>query len=225
MVDDEPANRTPHAGSFRYLAASDTWEWSDEVAVMHGYEPGSVTPTTELMLSHKHPDDRSTVAELIENVRLHGAAFSSRHRIIDTAGRIRQVVVVGDRIVGTDGAHAGTAGFYVDITDGFQADIQQEITAELAAITQRRAAINQAIGMLMLRYGLNPEQAFRVLTTLSQNANVKLRDLAERLVRHAEASATPLLTDTGSAVFDEWLNAAGRPPRPGSINGEPAAQS
>lgn len=225
MVDDEPADRTPHAGSFRYLAASDTWEWSDEVAVMHGYQPGTVTPTTELMLSHKHPDDRTTVAELLENVRKHGAAFSSRHRIVDTGGRIRQVVVVGDRIVGPDGAHAGTAGFYVDITDGFQADIQQEITAELAIITQRRAAINQAIGMLMLRYALNPEQAFRVLTTLSQNANVKLRDLAERVVEQAAASTAPLLTDTAATVFDEWLNAAGRPRRAGSITDEPAAQN
>lgn len=222
MVDDAPANPTPHAGSFRYLAASDTWEWSDEVALMHGYQPGTVTPTTELMLAHKHPDDRTTVAELIENVRRHGAVFSSRHRIVDTAGRTRQVVVVADRIVGPDGAHAGTVGFYVDITDGFQADIQQEITAELALITQRRAAINQAIGMLMLRYALNPEQAFRVLTTLSQNANVKLRDLAERVVEQAAASTAPLLTDTAATVFDEWLNAAGRT---GSINDEPAAQN
>ncbi|CDO07955.1 PAS and ANTAR domain-containing protein [Mycolicibacterium cosmeticum] len=224
MVDDEPANRMPHAGSFRYLAASDTWEWSDELAVMHGYQPGTVTPTTELMLSHKHPDDRTTVAELLENVRRHGAAFSSRHRIVDTAGRTRLVVVVGDRIVGPDGTHAGTAGFYVDITDGFQADIQQEITAELAVITPRRAAINQAIGMVMLRYGLTPEQAFRVLTSLSQNANVKLRDLAERLVEQAAASATPLLTDSAATVFDEWLNTAGRPRRAGSTD-EPAAQN
>ncbi|MCV7210731.1 PAS and ANTAR domain-containing protein [Mycolicibacterium canariasense] len=215
----------PHAGSFRYLAASDTWEWSDEVAVMHGYQPGTVTPTTELMLAHKHPDDRTTVAELLENVRRHGAAFSSRHRIVDTAGRTRLVVVVGDRIVGPDGTHAGTAGFYVDITDGFQADIQQEVTAELAVITRRRAAINQAVGMLMLRYGLTPEQAFRVLTTVSQNSNVKLRDLAARLVEQAEAFGAPLLTDTAATVFDDWLTAAGRPRRAGAITDESAAQN
>jgi PAS domain S-box-containing protein len=225
VVDDAPANDGPHAGSFRYLAASDTWEWSDEVAAIHGYQPGTVTPTTDLMLAHKHPEDRGTVAELIENVRRHGAVFSSRHRIIDTAGRTRQVVVVADHILGPDGSHAGTAGFYVDITDGFHADIQQEITAELEVITRRRAAINQAIGMLMLRYGLTPEQAFRVLTTLSQNANVKLRDLAERLVEQAEASGTPLLTDRAATVFDEWLNAAGRPRRSGSSADEPAAQN
>jgi hypothetical protein len=212
MVDDQPATDSPRAGAFRYLSAFDTWEWSDEVALMHGYQPGTVTPTTELMLAHKHPDDRTTVAELIENVRRHGAAFSSRHRIIDTSGLIRLVVVVGDHILDADGTPAGTAGFYVDITAGFQADIQQEVTAELESITKRRAAINQAVGMLMLRYALTPGQAFRVLTTLSQNSNVKLRDLAERLVELVQTSATPMLNDSAATLFDEWLNTAGRRP-------------
>lgn len=39
-------------GSFRYVINDDRWEWSDAVARMHGYAPGSVTPTTELVLSH-----------------------------------------------------------------------------------------------------------------------------------------------------------------------------
>ncbi|ETW21797.1 hypothetical protein MGAST_23670 [Mycobacterium gastri 'Wayne'] len=32
---------------------------------MHGYEPGSVVPTTKLLLSHKHPDDRAHVQDLL----------------------------------------------------------------------------------------------------------------------------------------------------------------
>ena len=66
--------------------AQDRWEWSDVVARMHGYEPGTVTPTTELILAHKHPDDRQHVAMLIEQVRRDGRSFSSRHRIVDTGG-------------------------------------------------------------------------------------------------------------------------------------------
>jgi hypothetical protein len=42
-------------GSFRFWFADQRWEWSDEVAAMHGYAPDSVTPTTELLLAHKHP--------------------------------------------------------------------------------------------------------------------------------------------------------------------------
>jgi hypothetical protein len=53
---------------------------------MHGYEPGTVVPTTELLLDHKHPDDRQQVAAVLDLV-LQGEPFSSRHRIIDTAGQ------------------------------------------------------------------------------------------------------------------------------------------
>ena len=108
---EQPAPGWPLAGSFKYDAREDRWEWSDEVAVMHGYEPGTVTPTTELVLSHKHPDDKPTVAQLIEQVRRLGIPFSSRHRIIDTAGKIHVVVVVGDRWKDDAGEVVGTTGF------------------------------------------------------------------------------------------------------------------
>jgi hypothetical protein len=55
-------------GTFRFHARENHWEWSDEVARMHGYEPGTVTPTTDLVLAHKHPDDKSTVDDLIERL-------------------------------------------------------------------------------------------------------------------------------------------------------------
>ena len=42
-------------GRFEYRYDNDTWTWSDTVARMHGYEPEEVTPTTDLVLSHKHP--------------------------------------------------------------------------------------------------------------------------------------------------------------------------
>src|SRR3546814_15529870 len=52
-------------GGFRFWFVGQRWEWSDEVARMHGYDPGSVTPTTELLLSHKHHDDRHHVTDLL----------------------------------------------------------------------------------------------------------------------------------------------------------------
>ena len=94
------------------------------------------------------------MAELIEQVLRHGAPFSSRHRIIDTAGKIHLVVVVGDRSYDDDGQVTGTAGFYVDITDEFDADVRNSLDEVVASITERRAVINQATGMLMLAYGV-----------------------------------------------------------------------
>ena len=45
-----------------------------------------------------------------------------------------------------------------------------------------RATIEQAKGALMLVYGLDAEAAFSLLSWQSQRSNIKLRDLAERLV-------------------------------------------
>ena len=178
------------AGSFKYHAKQDRWEWSDEVAAMHGYQPGSVHPTTELVLSHKHPDDKPTVAQLIDEVRRFGIPFSSRHRIIDTAGNVHVVVVVGDAWTDGDGEVIGTTGFYVDVTDEFDADVRRSLDDVVATIAARRAIINQAIGMLMLASGVTAEKAFAMLARRSQETNVKLRDLAAQFVK--EAAGAPL---------------------------------
>src|SRR5690606_2005649 len=55
-----PGSAAP-VGRYLLELSSGRWTWSDEVFVMHGFRPGEIVPTTELMLSHKHPDDRARV--------------------------------------------------------------------------------------------------------------------------------------------------------------------
>jgi hypothetical protein len=129
MTDDlaDLAGQTPveHAlaggepqrvGWFRFYFADERWEWSPQVERMHGYEPGAVNPTTDLVLSHKHPDDYGQVAATLEEIRRTSGAFSTRHRIIDTHGKVHHVVVVADQLFDDSGAAVGTHGFYVDVT-------------------------------------------------------------------------------------------------------------
>ena len=162
---------------------------------MHGYQPGTVEPTTELVLSHKHPDDKPTVAQLIDRVRRLGIPFSSRHRIIDTAGNVHLVVVVGDTWTDGDGQVIGTTGFYVDVTEEFDADVRRSLDEVVATIAARRAIINQAIGMLMLSHGVSAEKAFAMLARRSQQTNVKLRDLAAQFVKEVAAATQKSAAD------------------------------
>ncbi|CAM3271924.1 antitermination regulator [Mycobacterium intermedium] len=192
-------------GSFRFYFEDQRWEWSDQVQQMHGYEPGSVTPTTELVLSHKHPDDRGQVAATIDDILHNRKAFSTRHRIVDKAGKEHHVVVVGDRLCDDDGAVIGTHGFYVDVTPADHEMPDEVVTAKLAEIAENRAAIEQAKGMLMLVYDLDDAAAFNLLKWLSQDANVKLRRLAEQ-IRSEFRAAGPSLTS--QAEFDQLLLAA-----------------
>ena len=100
-------SRISHVGSFRFLFDTQEWEWSDEVAEMHGYRPGEVTPTTELIAGHKHPDDRQSFEELLATMLDRRIPFSSRHRIVDTKGEVRHVAVVSQQLTDESGAVIG----------------------------------------------------------------------------------------------------------------------
>lgn len=194
-------------GSFRFWFEGERWEWSDEVARMHGYEPGSVAPTTELLLSHKHPDDREHVRDLLDRALGSRQSFSSRHRFIDTAGGEHDAIVVADSILGESGAVVGTAGYYIDLTDTFdeaRSETRQEVLDEaLPDLFENRAAIEQAKGVLIAFYRVSADQAFRVLQWRSQETNVKLRALAKQIVSEVESLPPP--SATVQSQFDHVL--------------------
>lgn len=184
---------TPTVGGFRFFVNEQRWVWSDEVARMHGYAPGKVEPTTELLLSHKHPDDRARVAEILERVRS-GGLFSGRHRIIDTSGKTHWMVVVGDHMVDGSGVVIGTQGYYVDVTDGMQADL----TSEVKQVVKSRAVIEQAKGVLMAAYGIDADRAFDILTWRSQVTHVKVKAVAAQFL--AAVVRDGLSPETVSAI-------------------------
>lgn len=197
------AGRPQTTGTFRFRYADQRWEWSDEVAVLHGYAPGSVTPTTELLLSHKHPEDREQVAGTIDNAVRRAEPFCSRHRIIDTSGRVREVIVLGDAMTDDAGNTVGTTGYYIDLTEAMNAERREVLDETLPELVRSRAVIEQAKGVLMRTYRINADQAFRVLQWRSQETNVKLRTLAERLI--AELDTLPPVTPETQTAFDHLL--------------------
>jgi hypothetical protein len=176
-----------HVGWFRFYFADGRWDWSPQVAMMHGYEPGSVQPTTELVLAHKHPDDYGQVAATLERIRRTGSAFSTRHRIIDTHGETHHVVVVADQMFDEDGSSViGSHGFYVDVTPLAQVGVSQQderLSEAVAEIAEARSAIDQAKGMLMLIYRISADSAFELLKWRSQETDTKLKALAEQISR------------------------------------------
>jgi PAS domain S-box-containing protein len=190
-------------GAFRFWFVGQRWEWSDEVARMHGYQPGAVEPTTELLLSHKHPDDRQHVQDLLDHALHQGGSFSSRHRFVDTSGREHTVIVLADRMYNDQGAVVGTEGFYVDLTDSVDQTRKKMLDAVLPELFEARAAIEQAKGALMAVYGLDADQAFAMLQWRSQQTNTKLRALATQIV--AELHTLQHQPDALRREFDHLL--------------------
>lgn len=85
---------------------------------------------------------------------------------------------------------------------------------QLTAAMATRTVIGQAQGILMARYGLDADQAFHRLKVLSQNQNVKLREIARRL------------TCAGSPTREIDSQGAGRPDTgDGAATDQPGQQS
>jgi hypothetical protein len=77
-------------------------------------------------------------------------------------------------------------GFAKQLAVAMQAVELHKVTAKLAdglaAAMKSRATIEQAKGILIAQYGGSPDEAFERLRDFSQHSNIKLRDVAQRIV-------------------------------------------
>jgi hypothetical protein len=171
-------------GQFRYYFADDSWEWSAESALIHGYPAAVMHPTTEQVMSHKHVEDHDKVAATLAEIRRTHGSINTRHRIVDVQGRTHEIIIVGERLRADGGNVVGSQGFYVDVTPvaDVLADVEtahrRTITEAVAEIADRRGVIEQVKGILMFIYRIDAERAFDLLTWRSQVTNTKLRGLA-----------------------------------------------
>lgn len=102
----------------------------------------------------------------------------------------------GVRLFDARGAHGALNLYSTEVGSFEDLDALAQLLAHQAAIAleyarhvdnlqqaiETRQMIGQAVGMVMERYHLPEARAFAVLTRLSQEANVKLRDIAQGIV-------------------------------------------
>ena len=122
--------------------------------------------------------------------------------MIDVHGREHRINVVGDLMRDAQGTVIGTHGFYIDVTPA-ENSFEDRISERVAEVSDRRAFIEQAKGMLAVVYGLETDAAFEILKWISQRSNRKLRDVAERLVEKFRALSAPILPERH--VYDDAL--------------------
>ena len=114
-LDPEGPRQT---GRFVFHVADERWEWDDDVFALHGYTPGEVEPTTELIMQHKHEQDRELVERTLQEAIGDGAPFNVYYRI-RVAGTVRNVVLCGEGQFDagrTSGKADRLVGYYLDLT-------------------------------------------------------------------------------------------------------------
>lgn len=169
-------------GHYTYKVDEEEWSWTEGMYAVHGYLPDEVHPSTELVLRHKHPDDRSRTVEVLETVLRDGEPFSCYHRLIDRKRRLRSVLSVGHGVKGPDGRVVQVEGYFVDMTQVRRAETEAQVQTALVRIAQHREVIDEAKGMVMIATGCDSEAAFKYLSRCSQDANIKVHEIAHRLV-------------------------------------------
>lgn len=177
-------------GRFTHYPVTGIWQWNDEVFRMHGLEPWSVTPTTDYILTCTHLEDRSRVSRALVFAQEVGDGFSIVYRLVAADGVDRMVVLLCDTATRDDGDGPKTLrGYYIDLTHDFRLASDEVARVAVARSAQHRGTIEQAVGGLMVGYGLDATQAFGMLSWWSQTRNVKVRELARRVLQAAGSGA------------------------------------
>jgi anti-anti-sigma factor len=170
---------------------------------IHGMSPGDVVPTLAIVSRHIHPDDRGRVLDVLGRCGVDGEPFSCQYRLLDLSGTERYATLTGAG--SEDGDTLRTvSGFLVDTTAAQRDAVAHQVNEELTVALRSHAVIDQAKGALMLGYGIDGDAAFELLRWGSQQRNVRLLTLAERLVAAVEQGGG-LGSDTRQRLDDFYF--------------------
>jgi PAS domain S-box-containing protein len=111
------AQQRAHIGIAVRVLATNKLFWSEEVYRLWGYEPGSVTPSRELLLSGIHPDDRILMFEALKKAEREGKGDTFLFRVVRPDGSIRVLLGQGGVIFDKNGKAEKLFGTALDVTE------------------------------------------------------------------------------------------------------------
>ncbi len=111
------AQKVARIGSWEWGIATNRVAWSDELYRLHGLAAQSVEVTFESFLERVHPDDRETVARILERAQTDARPFAVDYRTVLPDGGVRWLHGRGRVIADGRGAPVRMVGTAQDITD------------------------------------------------------------------------------------------------------------
>lgn len=101
----------------------------------------------------------------------------------------RRPMEITDNLVNSACSYAAQVADAMAAVESYRATAT--VARHLAEAMKSRATIEQAKGILVAEKRVDPEEAFALLVEMSQHANIKLRDVARRIVEDRSAQANP----------------------------------
>jgi hypothetical protein len=163
---------------------------------LNGLPADGAEATTELLLEHLHPEDRTRTLAGLTGARTEALPFTLRIRIVSADGAQRAAVLLGEPETDADGRVSAVTGILLDLTDcpppdglDGRSDALETEVAQMRAAMASRAAIEQAKGILMLLTSCSDHVAFDLLAHISSHTHRKVRDVAESITESASGHA------------------------------------
>jgi PAS domain S-box-containing protein len=107
--------RLAHMGSWAFDPGGFGY-WSPELFRMHGLDPAGKPPTLQEYLNYIHPQDRESMANLIERLAAKATSFDATKRIVRPDGEVRYIRCVGAPIA-ENGNLKKYVGSALDVTE------------------------------------------------------------------------------------------------------------
>lgn len=112
----EEAQSVAHIGNWVYHSESKSYEWSDEIYRILGYQPGEVAPNHENYFSRIHPEDIDRIKSSVADAKKQRRGYAIKYRIIRPSGETIYVRELGRLDYDEDGCRIGVLGTMQDVT-------------------------------------------------------------------------------------------------------------
>jgi PAS domain S-box-containing protein len=201
------AQEIARIGSWEWSIATNRATWSDELYRLYGLAPQSLQVTFESFLERVHPDDRDTVARILQRAGADGQPFALDYRTVLPDGHVRWLHGTGRVIADRKGVPVRMVGTAQDVTERKRLDELRD--GILAAVSHElRTPLTSIIGfaMTLKERGSALADATRteIVTHLNEQAH-KLDGLLSDLLdldrlRHGFVRPAFRVTDVGQLV-------------------------
>jgi PAS domain S-box-containing protein len=202
------AQQRAHLGIVVRVLAENKVYWSDEVFRLLGYEPGSVTPSRELLLQAIHPEDRMRMARALKKAETEGKGDTFVFRVVHPDGMVRILQGQGGVILDDRGKPAKLFGTAVDVTERELAKAELENSRRALEESGRQFAAmfsQEAVGLARLSHDGQWLQVNQKLCDIVGHSREELLTLTvQEIVHSADRSSLQSLIrgETGKAFME-----------------------
>jgi two-component system, cell cycle sensor histidine kinase and response regulator CckA len=129
--------RLAHLGSWVWNLVTDEVIWSDELYRIFGYDPATVSASSEGFFAVVHPEDRPRLIEAAARSTQLGYAERLEYRVVRPDGSVRHVTMDEAMLFDAEGNVQRAVGAVLDVTELRESEQALKRTADLLAEAQR----------------------------------------------------------------------------------------